>query len=62
MWFVLDYNTETTLAMCHFKDVAYMIAEQLPIKCIVRYAENIKNIYNQDSDFFTEAIEEKIGA
>lgn len=53
MYFVLNYETEATLAMCHFKDVAEIIAASLPCKCIIRYNADMHTIYGKDVNFFS---------
>lgn len=62
MWFVLEANTEKTVAMTEFKDAAYIIAESFPTQCIVRYTAEIQTGYSKESLFFSESQEMKKGA
>ena len=39
MYFVMEKETEITIAMSHFEDVANLIAATLPCPCIVRYTD-----------------------
>lgn len=52
MYYVLDSNTETVIAMCYFVDVAYGIANNFPCPCIVRYAYMSNSVYAKDAKFF----------
>lgn len=56
MYFVLDYDTQATMAMCHFEDVAYTIATSLPNRCIVRYCAEINAGYVEHAIFFKKEI------
>jgi len=62
MWFVLEANTEKTVAMTEFKDAARIIAESFPAQCIVRYAAEIETGYSKEALFFSESQEMKKGA
>ena len=42
MWFVLEAGTEVTLGMTHYKDAAIMMANSFPVKCILRYTEEME--------------------
>ena len=54
MYYVLDSNTETVIAMCYFVDVAYEIANSFPSPCVVRYAHMSNSVYAKDTKFFTK--------
>ena len=62
MWFVLEMNTEKTIAMTEFKDAAYIIAENFPAQCIIRYAAEIETGYSKEALFFSDPQEMKRGA
>ena len=59
MYFILDYNTEKTVATSSFEDVAYLIAKNFPTKCIVRYVEISNQAYQKGTNFFEEDSEKK---
>lgn len=53
MYWILEKETETTLAMSHFKNIAKLIALLLPCKCVVRYTPD-HAIYPANTDFELE--------
>ncbi len=45
MYMILATDTEETIASTRFEDVAKAIANSLPIKCIIRYADMGTTVY-----------------
>ena len=39
MYFIMEKETEITVAMSHYEDVANFIATTLPCTCVVRYVD-----------------------
>ena len=54
MYFILDHDTEKTLATSNFEDVAHIMANNFPTKCIVRYVETSNQVYPMGTNFFKE--------
>ena len=59
MYFILDYDTEKTLATSGFEDVAHIMANNFPTKCIVRYVETTNQVYQEGTNFFKEDSQRK---
>lgn len=51
MWFVLERQTEKTVAMTSYKDAAEIIAASFPAECVIRWADI--NFGCKESKFFT---------
>ena len=63
MWFILEAETERTLGMTHYQDVAIMMAESFPVECILRYTEKMEyGSYTKNSTYFENSKEMKKGA
>lgn len=45
MYMILTADTEETIASTRFEDVAKMIANSMPVKCVVRYADMGTTVY-----------------
>lgn len=60
MWFILDKETQKTVAMTVYRDAAEIIAANFPTECIIRYAGEIG--YSENSLFFAVEKEIKKGA
>lgn len=52
MWFILNANTEETIAMTAYRDAAEIIAASFPTECIIRWS-NI-SYGRKDLMLFTE--------
>ena len=54
MYFVMEKDTEITVAMSHYEDVANHIAKMLPCPCIVRYVDLNNTLCQTGKCFFKE--------
>ena len=59
MYFILTADTEMTVATTDFEDVANLIAESFPARCIIRYVSKSNSAYQQGANFFPTKEEAK---
>jgi hypothetical protein len=50
----MEKDTEITVAMSHYEDVANLIAKMLPCPCIVRYVDLNNTLCQTGKCFFKE--------
>ena len=60
MYFVLERDTEITVAMTHYEDVANLIAKTLPCSCVVRYVALNNILCTNGKCFFKETNKENV--
>ena len=52
MYFIMEKETEITIALSHFEDVANLIAATLPCSCVIRYVDLNSINCNSNKCFF----------
>ena len=54
MYFVMEKDSDITIAMSHYEDVANLIAKTLPCPCVVRYVDLNNTLCHNGKCFFKE--------